>query len=555
MDGTRVLGMLLATLFIILPASAQQNRDSQREALDRLQEEERERFQRELDESYMPGRGPEPEKSRSVTDDVGSCFDIQRIDLHNPGESADSIRNFLHDHVKRYENRCLSVSDIKSLQKELGNRLIDRGYISSRVLMPEQSLSDGVLELRLMLGRVEGFEVNNIDTSVVRQALPADRGDLVRLSALEQAIENLNRIQGLDASLDLKPGKNPGESIIVAEGAPQRRLASSLLVNEQFYGSTAHGMARATLEFGRPLGWTDRAILSVNSDLDRKKSDTAWGVGLDYDMGLGYWLFKAGFNRQVYRNEVSGNFQSFTASGETDISRLEVSRVLFRSGITRLTAGFLGRYSDVANFLDNAEIRVSTYRLRTAGMRLDYTQRLGRWELGTVVTWEKGTARGPATELPGGRSVADRQYERTKVYASLVRPFRFLNGSVQLRLNNQYSADDLYSSEQFSLTAEVGGYEEVAFSGDSGSSATLEVSTNHGVHNTSLRPYLRWATGLIPDYSNEPGAVQLGSATVGLAVNRDRMSFTLESAWPWQNLSTEEARNDYVARAALQWSW
>jgi hemolysin activation/secretion protein len=229
--------------------------------------------------------------------------------------------------------------------------------------------------------------------------------------------------------------------------------------------------------------------------------------------------------------------------------------VLFRSGVTRLTAGILGRYSDVGNFLEDNEIRVSTYQLRTAGMRLDYTQKLGRWELGTILTWEKGTARGPAADLPGGGSVAGRQYERSKLYVSLLRPFRFLNGSVQLRLNNQYSPDQLYSSEQFSLTAEVGGYEEIAFTGNSGSSAVLEISTNHGLYNTSLRPWLRWETGLIPDYSNEAREVRLSAATAGLAVHRGRMSLTLESTWPRSGSSTEEARNDHVARAALQWSW
>lgn len=555
MDGTRVFGILLAIFFITQPALAQQARDSQREALDRLQEEERNRFQRELDEGYMPGRRPKREQTPSEDKRGDSCFEIQRIQLSNPRRSAPSIRKSLQEKLEHHENRCLSVSDIKALQKNLGNSLIDRGYISSRVLMPEQSLSDGILEFKLVVGRVEGFESNNINTSVVRKALPIDHRDIVRLSALEQAIENLNRVQGLDASLDLKPGTKPGHSIIVAEAGEQGRLAPSLLVNEQFYGSTVHGTARTTLEIGQPFGWTDRAILSANSDLDREKSDKAWGVGIDYDIGLGYWLFKAGFNRQVYRNEVSGNFQRFTASGETDISRLEVSRVLFRSGITRLTAGLLGRYSDVGNFLDDTEIRVSTYKLRTAGMRLDYTQKLGRWELGTIVTWEKGTARGPAADLPGGGSVADRQYERAQVYASLLRPFRFLNGSVQLKLNNQYSPDQLYSSEQFSLTAEVGGYEELAFAGNSGSGAILELSTNHGIHNTSLRPYFRWETGLIPDFSNEPGKVRLSAAMAGLAVHRGRMSLTLESAWPRSRSSTEEARNDYVARAALQWSW
>lgn len=525
------------------------------EMIERLQEGEQDRLQRRLDDVWLPGEKKKAEPETPAEREDGTCFHVERIEIRTLPEAQSPLSGLLRGPLDAAKGRCLSLADIKALQRSLGNLLLERGFITSRVLMPEQSLADGTLELVLVTGRLEAIEADGVDPGLVAFAMPDSKEQALRLQSMEQAVENLNRLPALDVSLDVKPGTETGRSILVAEGRRNAPLAASVMLDEKVYGSIDHGRVNASIETGVPLNWPDRLIVSVNADIDQEKSDTAWGTSLDYDVGLGYWLLGAGYSRQAYENEVDGVFQDFQADGYTDVARLESSRVLFRSGLTRLTAGVLGRYTEVQNRLENETIRVSSYRLGSAGMRLDFTQRWGRWEWGSVLTWESGDADGPATDLPGDTEVADHSWEKSSLYASLLRPFKWHNASLQWRVNHQYSADELFPVERLSLTARVKGYEQLAQSGNTGTTSTLEAALVEPAGRGSWRPYLQYQYGAIHGHRTEHHYFRLASATAGVVIGYPRLSLTLENTWPMEPFSTEESRNEYVAHAAIQYSW
>lgn len=60
--------------------------------------------------------------------------------------------------VQRLANQaighCLGVQGINHLVTDIQNRLISHGWITTRVLVPEQDLSSGVLRLVVMPGKV-----------------------------------------------------------------------------------------------------------------------------------------------------------------------------------------------------------------------------------------------------------------------------------------------------------------------------------------------------------------------------------------------------------------
>ncbi|MDP0758041.1 POTRA domain-containing protein, partial [Klebsiella pneumoniae] len=51
-------------------------------------------------------------------------------------------------------HRCLGINGIQYLAMALQNELIARGYITSLVTIPEQSLTQGTLKLELAYGRI-----------------------------------------------------------------------------------------------------------------------------------------------------------------------------------------------------------------------------------------------------------------------------------------------------------------------------------------------------------------------------------------------------------------
>ncbi|MRT32961.1 ShlB/FhaC/HecB family hemolysin secretion/activation protein, partial [Xylella fastidiosa subsp. multiplex] len=54
--------------------------------------------------------------------------------------------------------QCVGGQGLRLLQEHLMARLIDRGLITARVLVPEQSLASGTLTLRYVPGRISGVK-------------------------------------------------------------------------------------------------------------------------------------------------------------------------------------------------------------------------------------------------------------------------------------------------------------------------------------------------------------------------------------------------------------
>ncbi|WP_131728184.1 POTRA domain-containing protein, partial [Achromobacter xylosoxidans] len=85
--------------------------------------------------------------------------------------------------------RCVGGRGLQALQAHLMARLIDRGLITARVLVPEQSLASGTLTLRYVPGRISGVKSEGAP-GWWRTALPTWPGGEVNQRDLDQALEN-----------------------------------------------------------------------------------------------------------------------------------------------------------------------------------------------------------------------------------------------------------------------------------------------------------------------------------------------------------------------------
>lgn len=549
-----MLGMLCPALLFAQDA-APDVLQSRQHIFDTLQQESLERQERRFDDVILPGRAPALPPQHPDAPPDQPCFPVQRVELVElDGQPLNRWAWLVYAAERALDDEagCLSLGGVQRVQRVLSNQLLERGYVTSRLLLPEQDLTEGVLRLLVVPGRLSGYDAQGLRARQLAMALPGKIGEPVNLRDLEQGIENLARLPVLDPRLDLAPGEHQGETLIVADADWPRRFRSSLALNEKYYGSTAHGTARASLELGAPLGLTDRLIMAVNSDLDSAYSDKAVGASVDYDVAVGYWSAGAGFSRQEYRNDVQGMHQQFTASGTTEISRVEATRILYRSAVTHVSLGVHGSYSDITNLLDRSTIQVSSYRLRTAGVRGEVKRLQAglQWALG--LTTERSWAAGPAMRLPEGATVADGINQRWLLYFSGSRPVP--GGILQGRVNGQYSNNALFASQRFSLatSAAVRGYEDISVTANSAYTSTLEYSlmTRH-LGRVGLRPFAALDMGWVPGRSNEFDSARLSSATVGTSAGYRRGQLTMEVNRPLPDWSTERSEHGYTLRASL----
>ena len=529
--------------------------NSQQRMFDRLQEQERQRQQQQLEDMQVPGEGPDlrmPVPEGSGASD--RCFEIESVQLKTLGDAPLPFGRWFRRPADAVEGTCIGMKDIRALQAVLSNALIDKGYVTSRVLIPEQDIASGTLVLLVVAGRVESFEAVGMPVRVLEWAVPASPGDLVNLRDLEHAVETLARLPHLDAKMDLAPGEEQGGTLVLGQAEWPRRYRGTLVLDEEHYGDVTHGTAQAGLDWGSPFGLTDRISLSLNSDLDTEFSDRAWGAGLSYDISLGYWNLALSYNRQQYENEIQGIFQRFETTGATDTSRIELTRTLYRSNRSRLSFSLLGAYSDTENLLDDAVIRVSSYQLKALGGRINAKHLWGRTQLAGTVTVEEGWGTGPATNLPGDVSIAEKTHTRYQTYLTANRFIKPLYGALSLRLNAQYANDVLFPSERFSVASSsvVRGYRDITLNGNSAVAGSVQFDGYPPITGpVSVIPFAAYDSGVVPGNQNEFGFSRIDSTTAGVRLGYRSVRLTTEISWPMEQHSTELTDSEYTLHASL----
>ena len=188
-----------------------------RDQLEQRRLDERERIRRES----LPrapdvlGSHDSPEPSRGWPPAETPCFVIERIVLD--GDAAADFTWALTPLTEMPDGalgRCLGTEALDVAVGRVQQRLIERGFVTTRVLLPPQDLSGGVLTLTLLPGRISAirFATETPDRAAWRNALPARVGAILNLRDIEQGLENLKRVPSVQADIRIEPGDQPDHS-------------------------------------------------------------------------------------------------------------------------------------------------------------------------------------------------------------------------------------------------------------------------------------------------------------------------------------------------------
>ena len=137
MEMERVLFLALALTGISLPFSAAAMGDMnfvrQEQA---AQERERETFRNRLFQDTLKPIETE-EKSGEMPPVPSVSFYVKQVVLDNPSEEL----SFLNDMASQSTGHNMTAGDVERLVSRMNSKLMDKGYITSRVMVPEQNLS------------------------------------------------------------------------------------------------------------------------------------------------------------------------------------------------------------------------------------------------------------------------------------------------------------------------------------------------------------------------------------------------------------------------------
>lgn len=157
-----------------------------------------------------------------------------------------------------YVDRYLTAEDLEALRVELTRLYVDRGFVNSGALLPDQAVVDGVVTYQVVEGRAS-LEISGnrwFRTGYLRRRVQP--GSPLNVDDLQRQIQMLledPRIRRLAA--DLKPGLGPGESVLELRVEDHQPFRLQFEINNYLPPAVGAEQGIVTVEDVNLLGWGD----------------------------------------------------------------------------------------------------------------------------------------------------------------------------------------------------------------------------------------------------------------------------------------------------------
>ena len=466
--------------------------------------------------------------------------------------------------VKPWVGKKLDIAGLNEAAGAITRYYQSAGHLLTYAYLPAQRVADGVIEIAVLEGRLEGVQIVTAQDVRLRDEVIqahteglSDKPPLLQAD-VERKLLLLSDIPGVVARAAFTPGSTTGAAEMVVSVAEDEPLDFRAEINNHGARSTGQFRMGLTLQLRDLFGWGDstRGTLLVSN----KGSLVSGSLASSVPLGGDGWRMGASASHLSY--QLAGVFRRAGATGSADTAGLDFGYALIRSTDTNvaLKTGFEYKW-----LRDDLQVPGTSNPKRNGvfelGASFDRRDGLG------------GLSAGNATVSTGRLRLLDEQHrsddiaglrtarEWRKLYAQVARQ-QALSGpySLYLRLAGQTTGANLDSSEKLGLAGPgtVRAYAPGEASVDQGGFGSLELrySMDYLGGNLVGALFHDRAAGRInrqPLPSVSDNAVTLSGTGLSVQWNGGDYGLSASVAWRGSRLPTAEG-GDPRPRVYLQLS-
>jgi hemolysin activation/secretion protein len=467
--------------------------------------------------------------------------------------------NRLEKLTNKYIGLCVNRDNMAAIQSELTNLYIGNKYTLARIYFDSSrsTLSRGENDVAFVVeeGRVnkvimqdryngeysapESWFARTRNKMKTFTIAPFASDDTFYMKDFEQALDQVNRLQSSNATMDIKPtpGLNAAglsDIYILNNHDSWRTTFISAGLDNSGSKNTGKNIWNFSINQDNLLALNDNIYFKYSADTDYKRdhhySDSLFG---SISIPLGYWTINASTAWSAYLTTVDGMYVSFKTHGKTFTQSLGLERVLYRSANYRTNLAATLNWKDTDNWI--RDMKSLTGSRVSSSINLSWNNTIYH-PLGTIIV-KPGYQQGLGGILNAKKDAGDimrtephLEYNMAKLY--LYSGMRFNLGlpiSWNTTFDGQYSFQNLYGTDQVSLGGEysIRGFKDSSISGDIGFSLRNEIKlpvwnmlpdflTDFGMFTRVVKPlqiggfydfgYVRNRTKITPDpYDSNSG--------------------------------------------------
>jgi hemolysin activation/secretion protein len=230
-----------------------------------------------------------------------------------------------------YLNRELTSEDLEALRVALTVLYVNNGYVNSGAILPDQTVTDGVVNYQIIEGSLTGVEVRGnqwFRSSYFQKRFSLDAGPPLNVNALQQRLQLLledSRIQRLNA--ELRPGVARGEGIL--DVRVEERTPYSMSFEYNNYQSPAVGENRGIVVL-------EHQNVTGNGDVFTGQYGRSRGLNplLDFKYSIPVTARDTTLSYQYRRNTfavVEAPFDELDINSKSDVYTLSVRHPVYRT--------------------------------------------------------------------------------------------------------------------------------------------------------------------------------------------------------------------------------
>lgn len=365
---------------------------------------------------------------------------------------------------------CLTLTDINEFLRLVSNHYMEAGYVTSRAFMTPQDLSSGVLNIVILEGKVEKVLWNGESLPWLVMAFPNIEDSVLNLRAIEQGLDQINRLSRYDAKIKLLPSKKQGYSVVDLQTQEGRLGSLNVGLSNSGQKSTGEDHIAINASVENLFKWLDKWTLSATQSaafIDSKRSDSLY---LGVDVPVGFWNLGYRTSYSTYKTTFSNSGFSFDSTGRTNSHYLDAKWLFFRDGTSKSALKLTASHRREKNYILGTLVDASSRNLSALSLAWEHSMRLGGGFLTVSPMLSLGTDWfGGEENLSSNSSMAKAQFRKSALTGSYTYPVT-ANMTLTSTLFGQWTNDTLYGSERVSIGGHysVRGFKGTSLSGDEG---------------------------------------------------------------------------------------
>lgn len=395
----------------------------------------------------------------------GGRFLLKRIDFTKSELLSEQT---LRELAAGLEGREVTLAQVQEVVDRINAIYRERGVPTAQAVLPAQEVSDGVLKIKLVEGRVGQILIEgNASTSdgFILSRVGQTRGELADVGELERSMMRFNRSQDVQLRAELKPGAKFGETDVALTAMEPPRHEMRMFADTS--GSYATGVYRlgAFYQNRSLLGFRD----SLSASLVAADGGGHEGRAVTYSFPvgtLGTRLTLSWFEDHTRIHK--GPFAALRIRGESTAWTALLRHPLLIGKNYQLDVLGGAKKRKTESWIEGRKFQSTDIEDVSAGVDGQW------WETDRIWTGSLTYSSGDADPID------DVVSESFNIWRGSVRRVQEFAGGWSIHTNAafQYTRDEnLTSSEQFLIGGEgsVRGYQTGLFSGDKGVIASIEL--------------------------------------------------------------------------------